>query len=105
VVVVPLNLLHREFGLAAELTHQFFTVLLPDRLAVVAIVGLILGDFLKAIAGEVKTGVALVAVEDLVGVIVEAAEAYFAISLKKFEVGAVFTLGRFDQFLVVNKLL
>ena len=52
-----------------------------------------------------KASVTTVAVEDLVGVIVEAAEAYFAVGLKKFVIGVAFAFGRFHQFLIVYQLL
>ena len=52
-----------------------------------------------------KASVTTVAVEDLVGVIVEAAEAYLAVCLEKYEIGVVFAFGRFHQFLVIYQLL
>ena len=104
-VVVPLDLLHGELGLAAELTDQLSGALLPGRPAVIAVVGVVLGQFLESVAGQVEAGVAAIAVQDLVGVVVEAAEAYLTVRLEKLEVGAVFALGRFDQLLVVDQLL
>ena len=93
---MSLDLFHGELGFAAELTKQTLTVLLPDRPAVVAVVGFIFGQLLESVAGEVETGVAAVTVEHLIRVIVETAEAYFAIRLEKFQVSIVFALGRFD---------
>jgi hypothetical protein len=93
---MSLNFFHGELGFAAELAKQTPTVLLPDRPAVVAVVGFIFRQLLESVAGEVEAGVAAVTVEHLIRVIVEAAEAYFTIRLEKFQVRVVFALGRFD---------
>lgn len=91
-VEVTLEFLDGEVGLVAELAGDLLVVELLLVPAAVAVVDFLLGDLLEAVAGEVEAGVAVVAVEHLVGVVVEAAEADLAVRLEQLLV-AVAALG------------
>ena len=104
-VEMALDLFNWEFGLVTELADYFLDVLFLHGFAVVAEICLLFGNFLQAVTGQVKAGVAFVTVENLVGVVVEAAEAYFTVSLKEFFIVGVFAFGRFHLSLTFDQLL
>ena len=104
-VEMSLDLFDRKFSLVAELANYFLGIFFFYSPAVVAEICLFFGKFLQSVASQVKAGVAFVAVENLVGVVVEAAEAYFTIGLKEFFVIRVFAFGRFHLSLTIDKLL
>lgn len=104
-VEMALDLFDGEFGFVAELADYFLDVLFLYGFAVVTEIGLLFGKFLKTVASQVKAGVAFIAVENLVGIVVETAEAYFTISLKEFFIVGVFAFSRFHLSLTLDKLL
>ena len=83
-VEMLLHLLDRKVGLPAQLTHHLLRILRPLEPAAVAVVGLLLGHLRESVAGEVETGVAGVAVQHLVRVVVVTAETNLAVRLEKF---------------------
>ena len=50
-----------------------------------------------------KTSIALIAVQYLIAVIVEAAKAYLTIGLEELFVIIIFAFGRTDQFITLNQ--
>jgi len=53
-----------------------------------------------------KTGVTLITIQHLIGVVIEATETNFTVSLEKFIIiGCGFALDRFQHFLGVEQLL
>ena len=104
-IEVSVEFFDGELSFVAELADHFFQAVFFLGLAIVAVVDLIFWDLLKPIACEVEAGVARVAVEDLIGIVVEGTETNFAVCFKKFIVCLFFTFGRFDLSLAVDKLL
>lgn len=102
VVEVSLELLDGEVGLVAELAGRLLVVELLLVAAAVAVVDLLSWDLLQAVAGQVEAGVAVVAVEHLVGVVVEAAEADLAVRFEELLV-AVAALGRPHRLLAIDQ--
>ncbi len=81
-VEVAVEVFDGEVGAAAELADHLLGELLLLEAAALAVVDVLLGDLLQSVARQVKTRVALVAVQHLVRVVVEAAEAYLAVGFE-----------------------
>ena len=79
---MPLNLFNWKLSFVAELTYYFLGFLLHS-FAIIAEVCFFLRNFLKSVACKMKTGIAFVTVENLIRVVVEAAEANFTVCLEK----------------------
>lgn len=82
-IEASLYVLDGELCFVAELAVNFFDVFLFLEFAAIAVVDLFVGDLLQSVAGQVETGVAAVAVQDLVGVVVETAEADLAVGFEE----------------------
>ena len=105
-IEASLYVLDGKLCFVAELAVNFFNVFLFLEFAAIAVVDLFVGDLLQSVAGQVETGVAAVAVQDLVGVVVETAEADLAVGFEElFGGGCVFALGWFDRPLAFHELL
>lgn len=104
-VKVTLQLLDGKLCLSAELAADRLQVVPLLYPTTVTIVNFLTGDFLQSIASEVKTRIARIAVQNLIGVIVEAAEADLAICLKKLLGRGIFAFDRFHVALAIYKLL
>lgn len=101
-VEVSLQFLDGEVGLVAELARYLLVVELLLVAAAVAVVDLFFRYLLQPVASQVETSIAVIAVEHLIGVVVETTEADFAVSFEEFLM-AVTTLGRPDCFLALDK--
>lgn len=103
VIEVPVELFDGEVGLVAQLACYFLVVELLLVPAAVAVVDLLLGDLLQSVAGQMKAGVAIITVQHLVGVVVEATEADLAVSLKEFLVVGVVAFGGSNGLLIFDE--
>ena len=101
---MALEFLHWEWRLETNLACKFFwltyfTWLFGRNLKItpLAIVWVFFGDCRQPIAGQMETGVAVITINDLVGLAVVWAEADFAVGLEKFFwVCAFDCFGRFE---------
>jgi hypothetical protein len=103
VVEVALKLLDGEVGAAAELAAHLLGEFLLLEAAALAVVDVLLGDLLQSVAGQVETCVALVAVQHLVGVVVEAAEADFAVGFEHLLAIGFLGLGGTVHLLILDQ--
>lgn len=92
-IEVAIKLFDREVGLIAQLTCYFLIVELLLVPAAVTVIDLFFWDLLQPVAGEMETGVAIITVQHLIGVVIEATEAYLAVSFEEFLVIGVIALG------------
>jgi hypothetical protein len=99
-IEMSIDLFYRETCFIAELTNYSLYIFFLLIAATIAVVGLLFGYFLQSITGQVKTCIALVAVEYLVRVVVETTKADLTVRLKKFFSGSsIFTFDWFQQSL------
>ena len=102
---MTLDLFDGKLCFTAQLADYFFLTF-PYNSTKIAVVGLILRQFLKSITGDMKTGATLITVEYLIGIVVKAAEAYFTVSLEKLVIIDIFIIFcRFYEFLALDELL
>ena len=80
---MPLNFFHGKLSFAAQLTEQHATLFMLNCSAVIAVVDLFLRNLFQAVTSQMEARIALITVKDLIGVIVEATEAYFTVSLEE----------------------
>lgn len=105
-IEVPVDLFYGKVSFVAELTNHPFGIFLFHKTAAITIVGFFFRDLLKAVASQMKTRVTEITIEHLVGVIVETAKTYFAVSFKKlFGSSCVFAFDRFQHLFSLNQLI
>jgi hypothetical protein len=93
---MAVNLLYWKVCLAAELAIHLFVVISFLKFTAITIINFFLGNFLKAIAGQMKTCIARIAVQDLIRLIIEATKADFTISFEYFLVRSIIAFGWFQ---------
>jgi len=100
------DLLDWEVGFVTKLANHLFSIL-PSRVSTaVTKVGFFLRDFLESVARQMKTCVAGVAIEHLVGVVVETAETDFTVGFKKLFGGCcIFAFDGFENLLSFDELV
>ena len=101
-VIVPFYILYWKASFRAELACESLEPFLREE-AGIAEVGVGSRQRRQAIAGQMKTRVAAIAVEHLITVLIGRAEADFAVSFKKL-FASFFALGRFLVTLCFQKL-
>lgn len=102
-VEVAVEVLDGEVGAAAELADDLLGELLLLEAAALAVVDVLLGDLLQSVARQVEARVARVAVQHLVRVVVEAAEAYLAVSFEQLLGIRLVGLGGPVHFLILDE--
>jgi hypothetical protein len=93
---MTINLLYWEVRLAAELTIHLFVVISFLKFTAITIINFFLGNFLQAVASQMKTCIARIAVQNLIRLIIEATKADFTISFEYFLIRSIGAFGWFQ---------
>lgn len=102
-IKMSIHKLDRKVTFVAQLAHHIFTAEFLLKFTAIAIVNFFFWYFLQSIASKMKTGITGIAIQNLIGLVIEATKAYFAISLKHFFVIGICTFCWAYQFLILNE--
>lgn len=75
-------MLYWKISLITQLASQFLLVL-PFELAMIAVIFLLFRDLSEAITRQMKTCITRITIKDLIGVIIKATKAYFAVGFEQ----------------------
>lgn len=102
---MSLKLLDGKAGLATQLAHDLAHLFLFLILTAITVVLILLRYFSQSIASQMETCIALVAIEHLIAVVIQTAEANLTVRLEQFLTVSLLALGGTQQFLIFDEWL
>jgi hypothetical protein len=104
-IKMTIQFLYWEVRFIAKCAHDFFIIISFLVLAAITEINLLLWNFGQSVACQVKTCITRITVKDLVRIVIETTEAYFAICLKKLFLCYLITFGWTKHLLILDECL